>query len=443
MSGHCHRPHGKGVKRWGTAMVILCFSFNLFSGLLVRTALSSEKRPHQSKIRQSRAKQQMPPAPAAPGEAFVDEVKAYVGIPYRWGGASKKGMDCSGFVRHVYSKAFSLDLPHSSYLQYAHPTMKKIPAEDLRTGDLIFFSQKGKRVNHVGIYLEDGRFIHAGRKSGVTISSLDSRYWKLRMVCAKRPASLRGYEAVDRSISLSGEAAGETERRQAFSGSAEKGWRMASVIEGLGPLSHWQDLAEKGLAEGLSHTFGLQISQSFGGASWRMSLLQENHLRSFPKGYDPLLTSIPLNPWAERQYIMDGHLQGIKMASDFYPVDWLQITPSFSYAGYGRDPEKSPSWAPGLGLAVQIRPLPARWSLAADLQYWEEEDGFAGGVGGIDHWKGGNVSLMFGYDFSKDVRLSIVGQHRMGNLFSPPDRRPSSYNQQEQNDLFFGLDWAF
>ena len=442
MIGHYPGAKKKEIKRWGTAMLILWFSVNLFLGLFVRTAFASEKWPHQSKIRQTRAKAQIPPGPSAPGEAFMDQVKAYVGIPYRWGGASKKGMDCSGFVRHVYSKAFSLDLPHSSYLQYSLPTMKKVRTKDLKTGDLIFFSQKGKRVNHVGIYLKDGRFIHAGRKSGVTISSLHSRYWKLRMVCAKRPAGLRGYEAVDHSISLSGGADGPTEGTPAFNGPAEKGWRMASVIQGLGPLSRWQGLAETGLGERLSHTLGFQISQSFGGACWRMSVLQENYLRSFPKEYDHFLTSMPLNAPSERQYIMDGHLQGIKVASDFYPLDWVRITPSFSYVGYGHGPEKSPFWSPHLGFAMHIRPLPARWSLAADLQYWEE-DGFAGGLGEIDHWKGSNVSLMFGYDLSKVVRLSIVGQHSMGNLFSPVNMRHLSYKQQEQNELFFGLDWAF
>jgi hypothetical protein len=156
---------------------------------------------------------------------------------------------------------------------------------------------------------------------------------------------------------------------------------------------------------------------------------------------DDRLFARPDYSLAERQYTVDSHLQGVKMASHIHPADWLQITPSFSYVGYENKLESdSASWGPGLGLAIQIRPLPARWSFSADIQYWDEGDRL-GGFNEIDTWKGSNLSLTFGYDFSDALRLSIVGQHGMGNLFNYKETRTD--NRQEHNGFFLGIDWAF
>ncbi len=112
-------------------------------------------------------------------------MKEYLGIPYRSGGTSLNGMDCSGFARTIYANLFGIDLPHNSAAQFSFPKLQKIDEDELQTGDLVFFSRK-KRINHVGVYLGDGNFIHATNGSGITISSLDDQHWKSRMVGTKR-----------------------------------------------------------------------------------------------------------------------------------------------------------------------------------------------------------------------------------------------------------------
>jgi len=125
-------------------------------------------------------------------EKIKDIVENHLGVRYRRGGSSKKGVDCSGFVRLVYRKVYGIDLPYIAARQFTMPIFNNITRGDLRTGDLIFFSPttRKKRINHVGIYLVDGHFAHALERRGVIISSLNNRHWKSRIFSAKRFDSL-------------------------------------------------------------------------------------------------------------------------------------------------------------------------------------------------------------------------------------------------------------
>ena len=108
---------------------------------------------------------------AARGRTVVAVAKQYVGAPYRWGGSSPDGFDCSGLVRYVYAQV-GLSLPHNAAEQYRLGT--PVAREDLEPGDLVFFD----RLRHNGIYVGNGRFIHArqpGRRVG--IASLDDKWY--------------------------------------------------------------------------------------------------------------------------------------------------------------------------------------------------------------------------------------------------------------------------
>ena len=95
------------------------------------------------------------------------------------------GFDCSGFTHYVYNQTYGVDLPYDAPGQYRDG--KAIPRERMRTGDLVFF-QVGKRITHVGIYLQDGHFIHSPRPGkSVRVDSLDNAYWARRFAGAKRP----------------------------------------------------------------------------------------------------------------------------------------------------------------------------------------------------------------------------------------------------------------
>lgn len=101
----------------------------------------------------------------------------YLGVPYKWGGTNSSGFDCSGLVRAVY-QLNGLSLPRISRDQFN--TGKFVLKSHLQAGDLVFFTtNKSKVVNHVGIYIGNGKFIHApGKGKKVTIANLENNYWK-------------------------------------------------------------------------------------------------------------------------------------------------------------------------------------------------------------------------------------------------------------------------
>jgi cell wall-associated NlpC family hydrolase len=111
-------------------------------------------------------------------------------IRYRFGGHDPStGFDCSGFVRYVFRHALGVSLPHNSRRQFSAGTT--VERKALRPGDLVFFRTAGKHISHVGIYLDDGRFIHApSRGEHVRVDSLDESYWANRYAGARRPDSI-------------------------------------------------------------------------------------------------------------------------------------------------------------------------------------------------------------------------------------------------------------
>jgi cell wall-associated NlpC family hydrolase len=115
---------------------------------------------------------------------FLLNLVSYLGAPYLYGGTTKDGMDCSGFTSVVYTNALNTNLPRSTRDQYQ--IGNDVEKKDLQFGDLVFFNTTGYNPSHVGIYIEDDLFAHASVSYGVTISSLESTYYKDRFVGAKR-----------------------------------------------------------------------------------------------------------------------------------------------------------------------------------------------------------------------------------------------------------------
>ena len=102
----------------------------------------------------------------------------WLGTRYRRGSMSRKGVDCSGFTNIVYNTVFEKKIPRVSY-DIANNLEEELPLEDLAPGDLVFFSTLGrKRINHVGVYLGDGSFVHASIKQGVIVSTLNEGYYQ-------------------------------------------------------------------------------------------------------------------------------------------------------------------------------------------------------------------------------------------------------------------------
>ena len=110
----------------------------------------------------------------------------WIGTPYRAGGDSKRGTDCSGLVSQLYKKVYHTRLSRSTDGQLKESS--KISRRNLREGDLVFFTSRAsrKKIAHVGIYLKDGKFIHASTSQGVIVSNLREKYYTQHWLCGGR-----------------------------------------------------------------------------------------------------------------------------------------------------------------------------------------------------------------------------------------------------------------
>ena len=142
----------------------------------------------------------MPPEPPRSETEPVGEQRAEallqallsLGLDYRYGGKTPEtGFDCSGLVAHVFREAYGIQLPHNARAQSAYG--KRVGLSELRAGDLVFYNTLNRPFSHVGIYLGDGRFLHAPKTGAqVRVESISAAYWSKRFDGARRlkPASI-------------------------------------------------------------------------------------------------------------------------------------------------------------------------------------------------------------------------------------------------------------
>jgi len=105
---------------------------------------------------------------------LFDFVYEWIGTPYRFGGGTKKGIDCSAFTKTLYSQVFNIDIKRNSRDIFS--MVSPVKKDELKEGDLVFFKIHSRSISHVGIYLGNNRFAHASSR-GVAVSSLDDDYY--------------------------------------------------------------------------------------------------------------------------------------------------------------------------------------------------------------------------------------------------------------------------
>jgi len=140
----------------------------------------------------------MLPAPASSAQGGADGIAAelvvralaLVDSPYRYGGRTPAGFDCSGFVGYVFAEASGLVLPRRSedIVRLGDP----LERDRLVAGDLVFFNTLGRRYSHVGLYIGEGRFVHAPARGGrVRVERISDPYWRARYNAARRLGSVQ------------------------------------------------------------------------------------------------------------------------------------------------------------------------------------------------------------------------------------------------------------
>jgi cell wall-associated NlpC family hydrolase len=119
----------------------------------------------------------------------------FYGTPYRFGGISSQALDCSAFVQKVF-RANGIELPRDSRAQAKYGY--KVSLSELKPGDLLFFKTYKRDVSHVGIYIGDGKMVHAATRGGrVMVSSIHEPYYRQRFLFAKRVVEVKGEEKTD------------------------------------------------------------------------------------------------------------------------------------------------------------------------------------------------------------------------------------------------------
>ncbi len=118
------------------------------------------------------------------GQDIVNTARKYMGVPYLWAGTTPKGFDCSGFTQYVF-KQNGIALSRTTLTQYKEGIY--VSKKNLQPGDLVFFQNTYREgISHVGIYVGDGKFIHASSSRGITITPLSNTYWAPRYYGARR-----------------------------------------------------------------------------------------------------------------------------------------------------------------------------------------------------------------------------------------------------------------
>ncbi len=297
-------------------------------------------------------------------EKIQEEMEKYLGVRYKRGGNDTRGFDCSGFVKQIYSKVFGIDLPHQSLEQNKSSLFSRISPDELKTGDLVFFSEgrNNKGINHVGIYMADGRFIHSARTKGVMVSNLEDPYWKARLVSSRRLA--------DRASLVAG-----LDSQSAFGLGAVLGEK--SLLTFQVTTAQFESSYPSPVHNELLQFFGessyrteFSFQKGLWADSWSARLTAFREHFSLAQE-DPFLAPRPIlgaSGFSDGSF-STNYSQGLRVASDIRPNEWLRISPSVTYFDYGPGIDFSDLPRVALGLDLNLVSSSEGWSLSTGFQY--------------------------------------------------------------------------
>jgi hypothetical protein len=339
-------------------------------------------------------------------EYFQSQLDKYIGIPYRRGGSTEKGFDCSGFVRQVYSEFFGLDLPHQSGSQSSLPFMQKITKDDLITGDLVFFTtgKKNKRINHVGIYLSDGRFIHAA-KGGVTVSSLDSRYWKARFFVAKRVGNNDIWSRLETDQKLDSSSMIDDINYSSRFNILNELTGNLSAFEGY---PYYKDDSNESLSMGYEISWSASLAN--GSIVPRVSAFQDYYRPGQSLSANQYLSFMD-NEYNSANVSSRSSDQGMNFTAAFASND-ISLTPSIAYSDTGYDLENKRLQRFTYGLDLEISPVNQPWLISFGMKFSDYTYSYnTTSSAGLNEFRSPmNMSLTYLHQLSKSSYLSFTGQ---------------------------------
>jgi cell wall-associated NlpC family hydrolase len=321
-------------------------------------------------------------SPALP-EGMEDEISKFFGLRYRLGGDGNGGIDCSALVQKVYSDVFGVDLPRSSSQQSRLDNLDSVTEHELRTGDLLFFGPQRKRVNHVGMYLAGGYFLHAARSEGVTISRLDEGYWKSRWMFSKR---VRGLE-----------------------------------------LEY--DTGEDQELEDLLHRYSAGLSFAGAGGGDMVSFVEggirlNDSLEFLLSGFflNALDDSQPLPEPGPAEAIQPAELSetetGFRLSAILSPLEWFKLIPSVTQVDGQKDAKNQDANYQKLGLETWMFLPSSRAAVFMGAFAKNQDDIFERPLGVSPDWQAMDISLGLHYRLSDSLRFSLWGTH----AYSPDAR---------------------
>ncbi len=322
--------------------------------------------------------------PALP-DNIENEISKFFGISYRLGGDGSTGIDCSALVKKVYSDMFGISLPRSSSEQSRLGNLDTVARDELKTGDLVFFGQNRKKVNHVGMYLAGGHFLHAARTEGVTISKLDESYWKSRFMFSKR---FRGLEMVEEPEDLTG---------------FEKDLARDSASFALSGFGDGGTLSA--LETGVRVNDSLELALS--------GFFQRALLDGDPAADSLTVVSSTLPESKESE-------SGFRLAAILSPSEWFKLTPSVTQidsagdrSGRERDQRQK------IGLESWMVLPSTKMAVFMGAHASNQENLIQNPTAVSPDWQTLNFALGLHYTLSDSLRLSLWGTHAYN-----PDAKP-------------------
>ncbi len=314
-------------------------------------------------------------SPALP-TSLEQEIGKFFGLRYRLGGEGREGFDCSGLVKRIYEDAFGIRIPRSSIELSRFDQLQPVATEELKPGDLVFFGPNRKRVNHVGVYLAGGRFLHAARSEGVTISSLDDQYWKSRFMFSRRMSGLKL----------------EEEREDFEALGFERELRKDAFLAGVGRDEFDVRFLDAGIE--INDMLELLVSGFF--------------LRALDPGAG-ILSEMDAASAPESGGDLQSGDAGFRVGAAFSPFEWIKLIPSIFQSESDRGERGERQQRVGLETWMILPESRVAVFLAAHAR--NQEDLLQRPLDINPDLQTADVSLGLHYQFSDALRFSLWGSH--------------------------------